>query len=98
MARRRVRNHRDLRLRHLGEQAEVLFDAIVRRGAETARRDAVVIGNVRVEAAIQQLLHEIYASIANTIADRFVRLSPRCGEPSSPGRCAEAWPPCSKRI
>ena len=59
MAGRRVGDHRDFRLGHLGKETQMLLDAVVRRRAQTARRHAVVVGNVRVEPAVQQLLHEI---------------------------------------
>ena len=56
---RHVRGQRNVRLRRVVKKAEVLLDPVVRRGPQTARSHAVVVGTVRIEAALEELLDEV---------------------------------------
>ena len=50
---------RDVRLSRVVKESEMLLDAVVRRGSQTARSHAVVVGTVGIEAALEELLDEV---------------------------------------
>lgn len=57
--RRHVGGQRDVRLCGVVKESEMLLDAVVRRGSQTARSHAVVVGTVGIEAALEELLDEV---------------------------------------